>query len=347
MFHLVCRIAKALYELQNVGHTKYISWSLTFACSKSTATAEKLRNQAMEMENALSVELDSVHEYRRNFHGLNYFTTQQLLQIRWELGNYKQSKPRTQQLYSLLMNYSLNITAGDIEKTVDEVCTLFSEQAANEEVEEESTETQLNVVTETKSVEWRSAEDREISDAKPSNKEHSSKEELCDLISQLSPEEEDIFEQLHALEYSNIVCYKAVKHAFSSTEDDDEKMNVAMEWCFDNCNLNNDVVRASTTANAAETIDAIPHQNVQTKTSHMESYDFQHPVVQQLLDLGYSAELSIKATKLHHGDFEKASEWCLDDETKHHDIEQILFSSVSEIETRSFQPDEGDKVSTR
>ena len=347
MFHLVCRIAKALYELQNAGHTKYISWSLTFTCS--TASAEKLRNQAVEMENELSESLKSVHEHRQNFHGLNYFTTQQLLQIRRELGNYKQSKPRTQQLYSLLMSYSLNVTASDIERVVDEVCKLFSEQAANEQVEEESTETQLNVVTENKSFELTSAEeDREVSNVKSSNEEYSSKEKLSDLISQLSPEEEDVFEQLRALEFNNVICYKAVRHAFSSTEDDDERMDVAMGWCFDNSNLcdDNEVSSIPKTASGEEV--NLPHQSTpDSNTSLSESYNVQHPVVQQLLDLGYSAELSIKATKLHHGDFEKASEWCLDDEAKHHDTEQTLFSSISEGVTTSFQQDEGDVVSTR
>ena len=345
---MVCRIAKSLYELQNAGHTKYISWSLMFTCS--TATVERLRNQAIAMEDELTESLKSVHEHRRSFHGLNYFTTQQLLQIRRELGNYKQSKPRTQQLYSLLMSYSLNVTVGDIKKAVDEVCTLLGEQAANEEVEEEHTETQSDVVVEKKSVEWTGTEDVEIIDAKTSNEEHSSKEKLSDLISQFSPEEEDIFEQLRALEYSNLMCYKAVKHAFSSTEDDDERMDVAMEWCFDNSNLcdDGDVERASSSPSTASGKEVnLPHQSVSaSETSPAENYDVQHPVVQQLLDLGYSAELSVKAAKLYHGDFEKASEWCLDDEAKHHDTEQSLFSSISESFTASFQ-DEGDEAPTK
>jgi len=325
---LVCRIAKALYELQNVGDTKYISWSLTFTCSESKATAENLRNQAIEMENALSTALHSVHEHRHNFHGLNYFTTQQLLQIRRELGNYKQSKPRTQQLYSLLMSYSLSITASDIEKVVDEVCTLFSEQEANEEIKEKSTKTQLDAKLDG----LKNTKDEEIVDTKLSNEEQSSKEELSDLISQLTLEEEDIFEQLHALEYSDLMCYEAVKHAFSSSEVDNKRLDTAMEWCLDNCHMyDNDVMRTGTTGNDAEIRNEKPHQNAQTnKKLCMESYDVQDHVVQQLIDLGYPAELSIEAAKLHHGDFEKASEWCLDCEAKHHDTEQPLFSTISE-----------------
>jgi len=299
------------------------------------------------MENELAESLKSVHEHRCNFHGLNYFTTQQLLQIRRELGNYKQSKPRTQQLYSLLMSYSLNVTIGDITKAIDEVCTLLSEQAANEEVQEQHSETQSDDVAEKKSVEQTRTEDVEVVDAKPSNEEHSSKEKLTDLISQFSSEEEDVFEQLRALEYSNIMCYKAVKHAFSSTEDDNERMDVAMEWCFDNSYLCDDsevvIVSSSPSIASGEK----PHQSVQASdASPTENCDVQHPVVQQLLDLGYSVELSIKAAKLHHEDFEKASEWCLDDETKHHDGEQSLFSSINESIATSFQ-DEEDETSTR
>ena len=301
-----------------------------------------LRNQAVIMENELSESLESVHEHRRSFHGLNYFTTQQLLQIRRELGGYKQSKPGTQQLHSLLMSYSLAITAGDIEKAVDEVCTLFREQAANEEVEEGSTETELNAVTENKSAESR--EEKEVGSTKSLNEERSTKEDLSDLISQLSPEEEDIFEQLRALEYSNVVCYKAVKHAFSFEDnDDDERLDVAMGWCFDNSDSDVVIVSSSPTTES-HTEGDVSHQSA--PVSPTGNYDAQNPIVKELIELGYSAELSIKAAKLHHGDFEKASEWCLDDEAKHHDADQTLFSSICDSMTTSFQQDE-EQVSPR
>ena len=116
-------------------------------------TVEKLTNQAASMERELTDLLVTINDHRLQFHALNYFTTQQLLQIRRELGNLKQDGTRevTPQLHSLLSSFSLYITSDDIMNAVETVCLLLNEQEAIYEKQEsrnEAFEVQLPLATE-------------------------------------------------------------------------------------------------------------------------------------------------------------------------------------------------------
>ena len=348
VFHLVCRIADTLHDLQNAGHTNYISWSLTFACS--TVSEVGLADQATSMEKELSSLLDSVNQHRREFHALNYFTTQQLLQIRRELGNLKRLKPNTitVELYSLLMSFSLTISSDEVNNIVEEVIAIFSEQEAlgNSNIEEQAsieasssipgTEDQL-----VETVEYSMAENELEDNVKLV------KEELEELIQNLSEDEEALYEELRTdAKYSKIVCYKAVKHAFSLCADDDDKLVVAMDWCFDNANQYNDMDNdeANVGYDSVETInknivnvannddsEVLAQQMTKSeKPVQKENIDINHPVVQKLIvELGFSPNLAIKGTTLYNGDFDLASDWCLNAETEDDDGVQPLFGSGS------------------
>ena len=340
---MVCRIAGTLQQLQLAGHTKYISWSLTFPCStvstdmlanpatsmeKERSDTLSLIDQATIMEKELSDTLSLIDEQRHNFHALNYFTTQQLLQIRRELGSLRQDKAAevSSQLLSLLTSFSLQITADDIKDIMDKICTLFSEQEAitrREEVGEEQSLTISKDKIVESTYDETQKEDQLVGD------KHVEKEckNLSELIYDLTDDEEEIFVQLHDLGYSKAVCYNAVQHAFSSTEstNHDDILDAAMEWCFDNANQydKNDEVN-----NNEETIsDQHGPSEAEEITMAEESISISHPVVQELLKLGFTPELSLKGAKLCNGDFEQASEWCLNAETENNEIEQPLFAS--------------------
>ena len=341
--------------MQNAGHTKYIAWSLTFTCS--TVSVEELIDQAANMEKELKELLDLINKQRLEFHALNYFTTQQLLQIRRELGNINQDSTRevTPQLHSLLSCFSLDITSDDIKNVVETVCILFNEQEAIYEKQEsvnEAFEVQLPLAANT------SVATETIVVAEPEQNEHetvidmhsnegTSQNDLKLLIENLSQDEEDLFEQLHDAEFSDIVCYYAVKHAFSSNSDN--KLNEAMTWCFENFskfdNDNDDdiaVAVASVSAddhsvnnkNISDNTEELFHKDTQfemNNTPPKENIDIKHAVVQKLIESNFTPELSIKGARMFNGNFEQAFEWCIKAENKNDEPQQSSFVGFSSI----------------
>ena len=315
----MCRIAGTLQQLQHAGHTKYISWSLTFTCS--TISIETLTNQATSMEAELNSTLGLINEQRHKFHALNYFTTQQLLQIRCELGILKQNKSAevTPQLFSLITSFSLQITANDIKNIMEEVCTSSSifMKNENEVVELQSPRDKI--------FEGIFGANEKENQLAVDEKEH---KELSELIQELTSDEGEIFVQLLDLGYSKVACYHAVKHAFSSTENAkiDDILDVAMDWCFDNANrYKNDSI------NREETMPDLDKPAEAKKTTMTkDNITISHAAVQKLLELGFTPELSLKGAKLCNGDFDQASEWCLNAETSNDEMEQPLFPSLED-----------------
>lgn len=319
---MVCRIAEALCQLQNVGHTKYITWSLTFTCSK--VTVEKLTGQAANMENELKDLLNSIKEQRLKFHALNYFTTQQLLQIRRQLGNLKQNSTAqvTSQLYSLLSTFSLHITSEDIKDIVERVCK--QPESVNEPFE-----AQLPLIAGV-SVATELEEKETVTSRNAGNSQN------------LSKEEEELFEQLLDLDYSDVVCYNAVKHVFSSNSDD--KLTDAMTWCFKNASqyeyddiTSTDGVSTDQGVNESVTVvsEGSSHKDTQlemNKTSSNKDNDIHHVVVQKLIQSNFTPELAIEGARMFNGDFEQAFEWCSKSKEKSTESQQkTLIVGVSSI----------------
>ena len=303
------------------------------------------------MEGELKELLDLVNNQRRKFHALNYFTTQQLLQIRREFGNLQQFKPTTitAELASLLMSFSLAITSDDVNNIVEEVIMTIEKEAISrlEEQANANTETILSVpVAEDKeaveAVESLPSENDIEDDTKPVDKGMHSKEELEELILNLSSDEEEVFGELRGLQYSKIVCYKAVKHASSLCTNGDEMQDVAMEWCIENPDLYNDMDEANIGYDSSISVDnkgvvnelnnaeSLHQENIPSEKPVQKEYiDIKHPVVQKLLDLGFSPNLSIKGATLCNADFDLASEWCLNAETEDDDEQQPLFGTAT------------------
>ena len=316
-------------------------------------TVEELTNQAANMENELKDLLDSIKEQRLKFHALNYFTTQQLLQIRRELGYLKQDSARevTPQLYLLLSSFSLCITSDEIKGAIEAVCIMFKEQELMYKKQESSneafevplplaTEAEANITTEA----W-VATQPEQNEYNSVNDEHvgegDSQNDLKCLIENLSKDEEEIFEQLHDdLEYSDLVCYKAVKHVFSSSSDD--KLNEAMKWCFENSSqyenddIDDNIITGSISTNQDDISDIkkLSNQDAEfeaNKTPPKENIDIKHPVVQKLIQSDFTPELAIKGARMFNGNFEQALEWCIKSEEKNIEPQQSSFVSFSSV----------------
>ena len=292
------------------------------------------------MEKELSDTLDLINKQRHHFHALNYFTTQQLLQIRHELGSIKQNKAAdvTPQLLSLLTSFSLQISASDVKDIVEQICTLFSEQEAIDRKEENEMSEVLSPTVSEDKVATEDTYDKthQLVDDEHVEKDHKS---LDELIQDLAEDEEELFVQLQDLGYSKIVCYKAVQYAFSSTDNasNDDMLDVAMNWCFDNYNQfdqNDDNVTSLDDNNKLDAVSSNEEMICdESKPSDAEetvlegTISISHPIVQELLKLGFTPELSLKGAKLYNGNLEQAAEWCLNAETESSETEQPLFAS--------------------
>ena len=79
------RIADALMALQQHGSGDYISWEMTFPC-RLPNVVEQLQHVANKLECDLEQWKREIQEQRDHFYELNYYTTQQLLLLREELG---------------------------------------------------------------------------------------------------------------------------------------------------------------------------------------------------------------------------------------------------------------------
>ena len=312
-------------------------------------TVEKLTDQAAGMEKELKDLLDSINEQRLQFHALNYFTTQQLLQIRRELGNLKQDSTRevTPSLYSLLSSFSLYITSDEIKGAIEAVCSILNEQEAiyeKQESKNEAFEVQIPLATEASiTTETCVTAQPELPQYNSVNDEHVGQENsLKELIENLSKDEEEIFEQLHdALEFSDIVCYKAVKHVFSSNSDD--KLNEAIEWCFENSSqYENDAIATPSVSSDDKNVNINISNNTQepsyrdapsemNKSPPKENIDIKHLVVQKLIKSNFTPELAIKGARMFNGNFEQAFEWCLMSENKNIEPQQSSFVSFSSV----------------
>ena len=130
---LVCvrRIADALMALQQYGSGDYIGWEMTFPCALPNAV-EELKKVASKMEVDLDKWKKEIQEKRDEFYELNYYTTQQLLLLREELGRLKE--PREDQVkphaMALLQSISREVPADAMKRYVQQVASILEQQRA-------------------------------------------------------------------------------------------------------------------------------------------------------------------------------------------------------------------------
>ena len=75
--------------LQQYGSGDYIGWEMKFPCALPNVV-EELQKVASKMEDDLEKWKQEIQEKRDEFYELNYYTTQQLLLLREELGRLKE-----------------------------------------------------------------------------------------------------------------------------------------------------------------------------------------------------------------------------------------------------------------
>ena len=128
MLSLVRRIADALIMLQQYGNGEFIGWELQFH-SFLPHIVEDLQKIAYNMETALDEWKEEIESRCDAYYELNYFTSQQLLLLREELGRLKNSvivelSPVT---LSLLQSVSRLVTSENVKDTVKGMATLLEE----------------------------------------------------------------------------------------------------------------------------------------------------------------------------------------------------------------------------
>ena len=123
MFHSVSLIADVLINLQQHGNDQYMGWQMKFQCNTHNIVDE-LQNMASKMEKDLTEWKDEVKKMRGQFYQLNYFTTQQLLQLRKELGKFKDPNKHSNvrpQVMALLQCISRDITSDMVTRHLESI----------------------------------------------------------------------------------------------------------------------------------------------------------------------------------------------------------------------------------
>ena len=120
-FHSVCRIADVLIALQQHGNSDYLGWSLDLPCDMDNVVSE-LSSQASVMEGDLEEWKKQVSDQRDEYYELNYFSTQQLLSLREELGKFKSAcKAEAEvspKVMAMLQSISPEVTERNVKKQV-------------------------------------------------------------------------------------------------------------------------------------------------------------------------------------------------------------------------------------
>lgn len=135
----VCRIADVLTSLQQVGNVKYTGWVLQVPCSTDENIISSLQLCARTMERELKEWKETVNKARHEFYELNYYTTIQLLTLRYELGRIKILNSEMPSIESstnvkvLLQSISPLITIRDIRNAIPKATSSFYASLVREE----------------------------------------------------------------------------------------------------------------------------------------------------------------------------------------------------------------------
>ena len=110
------RIADALSALQQHGSGDYIGWEMNCPCNLPNVV-DQLQLVASKLENDLKQWKCEIQKQRDKFYELNYYTTQQLLLLRKELGRLQEPRENTvkPEAMALLLSISRDVS-GDVMK---------------------------------------------------------------------------------------------------------------------------------------------------------------------------------------------------------------------------------------
>ena len=115
-----------LIELQQDGEDQYMGWEMKVCC-RANDIVFRLGKQAKIMERDLRDWRSAIWQQRNNFYHLNYFTTQQLLALRRELGCFKEDRADSMikhEIIALLHCVSRDITPQNVKYSFRIIATL-------------------------------------------------------------------------------------------------------------------------------------------------------------------------------------------------------------------------------
>lgn len=301
------RIADILMALQQHGNSEFIGWELQFSCAIPDIVKE-LKDIGSKMEKDLKDWKQEIQKQRDHFYELNYFTTQQLLILREELGRLKngslvQIKPEA---ITLLQSISREVSQQVVRKQVATVKKMSEEQWRAEI--EPAYDQVMQQQTKEQGVEGTSSFLKSIlkTDTKKCAAPPSQLKEA-----ELSVNQKAILANLmEHYEYSKRLIMLAFTHC-AKPQDEDEVAN----WCFDHMDmfqsdepeseeegeeegdvmLESDILRGKIETDERHE----PSLSLTTRLLVRENVpvDIHHPVVQELMYLGFSPEQSLQAAK--------------------------------------------------
>lgn len=186
-------IAEKLVLLQQAGNIKYIGFKMTFSCA--CIEPHDLEYHKDVMESDLMEWLNQVERSRKMYYHLNYFTAEQLVLLRKELGSLK-ANPNSQvnpQLYCLLQSVCAMPTHDIITHTL-EIAETEQSLLSKVKADQSYNESEANIV--------------------PTMKYES-----------LSDKQKEIYEELKDQDFQN----KLILDALAEVGEDEDK---ARDWCF-------------------------------------------------------------------------------------------------------------------
>ena len=263
------RIAEILVKLQESGNVDYTHFTLECGCSEYKK--DELDKKIAEMDEALCSWQKRVQSHRKKYPHLNYFTSQQLLDLQQELGKLK--KDTESQASVKLMQLLLSVTP----------------QPTHEKIV-----TSLKHATETVQA-AKSTQRSGRSSVSPARGILSSTAQFN--YANLKHEQKVIYNTLIKEDgYKTVVVVNAFQEVREDADEDDLR-----EWCMDNEHKYKD----------DDSDVHIITETVTTDHEEKEEITEDHPLVKELVEDGYDVNTALKAVEYSKGDPEKAPEIAL------------------------------------
>ena len=343
------RIADALMALQQHGSGDYIGWEMRFPC-RLPNVVDQLQQVACKLEDDLERWKCEIQEQRDQFYELNYYATQQLLLLREELGRLKESRENAvnPEAMALLQSISRDVPSdvmkGYVQHVVHEEQEQRTEVAENtidkhnlrEEAEEQAVVTHqpLDQSAQSEStsvvVELLKSEASKISTPRAQQQMDDLSNEQRAILANIS-NSFGFHQQLVLLAIercANPMDFKTVAAWCTGNEDkynysedgDEEEMEVEEKELSEEEELMEQEVSSDREDGTEE--DARSSMEVTADFGELGSVivrkritiDEHHPVVKQLIKLGYPMEQCLQAAQRHPDDSHAANDYLMQNE---------------------------------
>lgn len=224
MLSKIERLSELLIKLQKAGNVDYTYFSLKCGCSEYNKS--DFDKEIAKMEKSLVSWHKTVQKHRNNYPHLNYYTSQQLLDLQKEFGK-MMKKPEAGlsfKMKQLLLSVTPNPDQSSIEISLDNATKYTGNEVANASSSEQNTLSTFSMVSQFR-------------------------------LSDLTEKQKEIFETLTKKDEYKI---SLVIKAFAELEDD-ANIDDLREWCMDNEHLfkdedDDDIVLASKESDNEEDI---------------------------------------------------------------------------------------------